>query len=57
MSADGIDRPYKCQIQIKFPHVEDATRALQVLEVDEEIGNRVVKNLSLLGEQKDTLFV
>ena len=37
---------YKCAIEINFPSAEDAVNALEVLQVDDEIGDRVIKTLS-----------
>eukprot|EP00557_Chaetoceros_sp_GSL56_P014765 CAMPEP_0176486252 /NCGR_PEP_ID=MMETSP0200_2-20121128/5469_1 /TAXON_ID=947934 /ORGANISM="Chaetoceros sp., Strain GSL56" /LENGTH=62 /DNA_ID=CAMNT_0017882941 /DNA_START=275 /DNA_END=463 /DNA_ORIENTATION=- len=53
-AADETNENYKCCIQIKLPSVTCAQQALEVLEVDQEIGDRVVKTLSV---QDDLLLV
>lgn len=45
MSSDK-QYEYKCAIEINFPSAKDAMNALEVLQVDDEIGDRVIKTLS-----------
>lgn len=44
---------YKCFVEIQFPTTTCAQQALEVLSVDQEIGDRVVKTLSV----RDDLLV
>eukprot|EP00977_Amphora_coffeiformis_P027375 scaffold34607_cov177-Amphora_coffeaeformis.AAC.3 len=39
--------PYACDVKIAFPTATTADIALKVMQVDEEIGNRVRKTLSI----------
>ncbi len=39
---------YKCAIEIKLPTVMHAQNAFEVLNVDEEIGDRVTKSLEVV---------
>eukprot|EP00554_Chaetoceros_debilis_P005176 CAMPEP_0194085534 /NCGR_PEP_ID=MMETSP0149-20130528/17787_1 /TAXON_ID=122233 /ORGANISM="Chaetoceros debilis, Strain MM31A-1" /LENGTH=106 /DNA_ID=CAMNT_0038768433 /DNA_START=17 /DNA_END=337 /DNA_ORIENTATION=+ len=41
----GREYNYKCTIAINFPSLLQAQSACEVLSVDEEIGNRVIKSL------------
>ena len=43
-----INRPYKCTVEITFPSKIDAQRAMDVLSVDNEVGERAVKFFTLL---------
>ena len=38
--------PYVCDVKISFPTEKQADIALKVMQVDEEVGNRVRKTLS-----------
>jgi len=42
----ATEQEYKCSIEIKFPTDLLAQHAMDVLSVDEEIGDRVTKALS-----------
>ena len=44
------EKPYKCTIEINFPKALHAQHAMEVLGVDEEIGNRVTKSFAVVGE-------
>ena len=41
-------KPYQCEIDIAFPTSLHALHAKQVLEVDREIGDKVVKSFAIL---------
>ena len=45
--VDDDKYPYKCQLDIAFPCQDDADKVKRVLEVDEEVGDRVLKSFSL----------
>lgn len=49
-----IEYPYVCQIDVSFPNSLDAKRAMQVLQVDKEPGNRVVKSFSLINKNESS---
>ena len=42
-------RPYKCQVDVKFPSQTQAKRAVEVISVDGELGDKVVKTFSLVA--------
>ena len=42
----ATEQEYKCSIEIKFPTDLQAQHAMEVLSVDEEIGDRVTKAMS-----------
>ena len=42
-------RPYKCQVDVKFPSQTQAKRAGEVISVDGELGDKVVKTFSLVA--------
>ena len=44
-SKAGREYNYKCTIEINFPSLLQAQSACEVLSVDEEIGDRVIKSL------------
>jgi hypothetical protein len=45
----SADKEYKCSIEIKFPTDLHAQHAMEVLSVDQEIGDRVIKTLCAKG--------
>ena len=42
-----MNYPYACRIDIRFPTHQQAEQTMQVLQVDREPGDRVVKTFSL----------
>ena len=55
MSDEGY--PYTCNAKISFPTEKQADIALKVMRVDEEIGNRGRKTLSIDAEEPKCLKV
>jgi hypothetical protein len=52
-SSDGLQRPYKCEIDIAFPSELFCKYTKDVLSVDEEInGEKVVKTFSLVSSNQ-----
>mmetsp|Transcript_40007 Transcript_40007/g.45520 ORF Transcript_40007/g.45520 Transcript_40007/m.45520 type:complete len:90 (-) Transcript_40007:197-466(-) len=51
------DYPYRCVLEFSLPNVEIANRSKLVLEVDEEVGNRVRKNITLALEDPTIIRV
>jgi len=50
--------PYICQVDIAFPTAEHAENTKKVMEVDEEIGDRVQREFSLVqGTDTEELVV
>ncbi len=49
MSSNGKskDKNYKCSINIQFPTPHLAQSAMEVLSVDEEIGDKVTKDFQV----------
>jgi len=45
--ASSEKYPYKCEIEVTFPSPVQARRAKSVLEVDGELGDKVIKTFSL----------
>jgi hypothetical protein len=45
---------YVCEIRISFPTVKHAEQTKQVLEVDQEVGERVVKSFALEPASPDS---
>jgi hypothetical protein len=41
------DYPYACEIEVSFPTAASASRTRDVLRVDKELGNRVVKTIEV----------
>lgn len=48
-----IDRPYKCLVDLSLPAPIYAQHLKDVLSVDGELGNKIVKNFSIVGVQSD----
>eukprot|EP00545_Synedropsis_sp_CCMP1620_P002058 CAMPEP_0119022800 /NCGR_PEP_ID=MMETSP1176-20130426/28763_1 /TAXON_ID=265551 /ORGANISM="Synedropsis recta cf, Strain CCMP1620" /LENGTH=103 /DNA_ID=CAMNT_0006977739 /DNA_START=4 /DNA_END=315 /DNA_ORIENTATION=+ len=46
--------PYTCELDVTFPTKESAKRTTDVMCVDEEVGNRVVKTLEILPSSAST---
>ena len=56
--ATNDEKPYHCTIEINFAEPLHAKHAMEVLSVDEEIGNRVTKSFAVgEGDQDSKLFV
>ena len=47
--ADDIQRPYKCTVQLALPSSQHASHLRDVVSVDKEISNKVVKTFSIEG--------
>lgn len=48
-----MNYPYACQIDIRFPTNRQAEQAIQVLQVDREPGERVVKSFSIVNAAEE----
>lgn len=55
MSAESY--PYTCDIKIPFPATKQADIALQVMQVDQEVGNRARKTLRIDPQDSKNLLV
>ena len=53
MTADSIDRPYKCQVDIALPSNIYAQHLKDVLSVDGELGDKIVKSFSVESASAD----
>jgi hypothetical protein len=55
MSEAKDPRPYKAQVEVTFPTPTQAKHAMDVLSVDGELGNKVVKTFAIVpsGEGND----
>lgn len=57
-SADP--RPYKCKVEVTFASPDQAKHAMDVLSVDGELGDKVVKNFALIpaedGSEGDVIL-
>mmetsp|Transcript_28377 Transcript_28377/g.66392 ORF Transcript_28377/g.66392 Transcript_28377/m.66392 type:complete len:341 (+) Transcript_28377:74-1096(+) len=51
------DYPYACEIEVTFPTPRHAEQTQRVMEVDQEIGDRVRKSFSLCGDDKNVLRI
>jgi hypothetical protein len=49
--------PYQCELEFAFPTPESAERTKRVLEVDEEVGDRVRKTLEIDASSLNVLRV
>ena len=47
-NSKNINRPCKCTVEITFPSKRDAQRAMDVLSVDKEVGDRAAKFFTLI---------
>jgi hypothetical protein len=57
-TQSSSEKPYKCTIEINFSEPLHAQHAMEVLNVDEEIGNRVTKSFAVgEGDQNSMLQV
>lgn len=54
-AAHNKGYPYACDIDVSFPTAASATRTKNVLIVDQELGNRVVKTMDVLSTDPRTL--
>mmetsp|Transcript_28733 Transcript_28733/g.52516 ORF Transcript_28733/g.52516 Transcript_28733/m.52516 type:complete len:111 (-) Transcript_28733:399-731(-) len=45
----STSHPYKCEVDITFPTARHAKTCMDVLSVDDEIGDRVVKSFELVS--------
>ena len=45
--ADDLARPYKCTVQLALPSAQYARHLRDVISVDKEISNKVVKSFSI----------
>eukprot|EP00545_Synedropsis_sp_CCMP1620_P002114 CAMPEP_0119004760 /NCGR_PEP_ID=MMETSP1176-20130426/1338_1 /TAXON_ID=265551 /ORGANISM="Synedropsis recta cf, Strain CCMP1620" /LENGTH=98 /DNA_ID=CAMNT_0006956505 /DNA_START=23 /DNA_END=319 /DNA_ORIENTATION=- len=53
MTTDKKAFPYTCELDVSFPTKESAIRTKEIMCVDEEIGNRVVKTLEIVPANDD----
>ena len=51
----ACDFPYGCDIDVAFPTSEHAVKTMQVMQVDTEISDKVLKEFSLHGEEQNIL--
>ncbi len=57
-SSDGLQRPYKCEIDIAFPSDLFCRYTRDVLSVDEEIsGDKVVKSFSIIHDHDKVIIL
>jgi len=52
-SNDNIQRPYKCTIHIALPSNQYAQHLKDVISVDQEISNKVVKSFAIVSSSSD----
>ena len=52
-SDNNIQRPYKCTIHISLPSNQYAQHLKDVLSVDQEISNKVVKSFAIVSASSD----
>ena len=48
-SNDNIQRPYKCTIHIALPSNQYAQHLKDVISVDQEISNKVIKSFAIVN--------
>lgn len=53
MATPDIERPYKCQIDLALPTATHAQHLRDVLSVDGELGNKIVKFFSVERASKE----
>eukprot|EP00527_Entomoneis_sp_CCMP2396_P001754 CAMPEP_0198148444 /NCGR_PEP_ID=MMETSP1443-20131203/41434_1 /TAXON_ID=186043 /ORGANISM="Entomoneis sp., Strain CCMP2396" /LENGTH=102 /DNA_ID=CAMNT_0043813131 /DNA_START=24 /DNA_END=332 /DNA_ORIENTATION=+ len=51
------DFPYACDIEIAFPTPRHAEQSMRIMQVDEEIGDRVQKSFSLVGDENEIVRI
>ena len=50
---EGVDRRYKCTIRLALPSSQCAQHLRDVMSVDREISNKVVKTISVASPEED----
>lgn len=50
--SEYSDRPYKCKVDIALPSSLYARHLLDVLSVDGELGNKIVKSFSIVSTKE-----
>eukprot|EP00984_Skeletonema_dohrnii_P023470 scaffold12556_cov172-Skeletonema_dohrnii-CCMP3373.AAC.2 len=50
--TDNISRPYKSTVHIALPSTQYAQHLKDVVSVDEEVSNKVVKSFSIVTSQE-----
>jgi hypothetical protein len=50
--TDNISRPYKSTVHIALPSIQYAQHLKDVISVDEEVSNKVVKSFSIVTSQE-----
>ncbi len=50
--TDDISRPYKSTVNIALPSIQYAQHLKDVVSVDEEVSNKVVKSFSIVTPQE-----
>ena len=50
--TDDISRPYKSTVHIALPSIQYAQHLKDVVSVDEEVSNKVVKSFSIVTPQE-----
>jgi hypothetical protein len=53
MSDETIDRPYKCKVDLALPSPIYARYLKDVLSVDGELGNKIIKSFSIVGVSEE----
>ena len=49
LMSETIDRPYTCRVDLALPSSIYANHLKDVLSVDGELGNKIVKSFSVVG--------
>ncbi|KAL7529455.1 hypothetical protein ACHAWF_002981 [Thalassiosira exigua] len=50
MDADDVHRPYKCTVHLALPSNQYARHLKDVVSVDKEISNKVVKSFAIVED-------
>ena len=56
-NSTTMEVPHACEIRLAFPTAQHAEQTRRVMEVDQEIGNRVTKSFSMDKEAPNTVIV
>jgi len=54
--TDNISRPYESTVHIALPSAQHAQQLKDVVSVDEEISNKVVKSFSIVTSQEAAAY-
>jgi hypothetical protein len=55
--SSSAARPHSCDIRIDFPTAQHTEQTLRIMQVDEEIGDRVTKSFSIDSQASNQLVV